>query len=173
MYMCLDNASRTGALANMTCKEFDNAIYEDGMYKVAFLDHKTLATSGLCMIVFTKDLIQAAQIYMNFFRNSMDGVNEKDRMTKSFLSWSGKRLSSSMVSAQLNSFWSKAVGHKQDRPRINATLVRESVVSKVHKQEPGLKRDLANLLCHSETTAGRTYFLQEKTKKVGSISTAV
>ena len=67
MYMCLDNASRTGALANMTCKEFDNAIYEGGMYKVAFLDHKTLATSGLCMIVFTKDLIQAAQIYMNFF----------------------------------------------------------------------------------------------------------
>ena len=30
IYMCLDNASRTGALANMTCKEFNNAIYEDG-----------------------------------------------------------------------------------------------------------------------------------------------
>ena len=173
MYMCLDNASRTGALANMTCKEFDNAIYEDGTYKVAILDHKTLATSGPCMIVFTKDLFQAAQIYLNFFRNSMDGVNEKDRTAKFFLSWSGKRLSSSMVSAQLNSFWGKAVGHKQDRPRINATLVRKSVVSKVHKQEPGLKRDLANLMCHSETTAGRTYFLQEKTKKVGSTSTAV
>ena len=28
-------------------------------------------------------------------------------------------------------------------------------------------------MCHSETAAGRTYFLQEKTKKVGSTSTAV
>ena len=28
-------------------------------------------------------------------------------------------------------------------------------------------------MCHTETTAGRTYFLQEKTKKVGSISTAM
>ena len=28
-------------------------------------------------------------------------------------------------------------------------------------------------MCHTETTAGRTYFLQEKTKKVGSTSTAV
>ena len=89
MYMCLDIASRTGALANMTCKEFDNAIYEDGTYKVAILDHKTLATSGPCMIVFTKDLFQAAQIYLNFFRNSMDGVNEKDRTANFFfkLEW--------------------------------------------------------------------------------------
>ena len=104
MYMCLGNASRTRALANMTCKEFDNAIYEDGMYKVAILDDKTLATSGPCMIVFTKDLFQAAQIYLNFFRNSLDGVNEIDRTANFFLSWSGKRLSSSMVSAQLNYF---------------------------------------------------------------------
>ena len=53
MYMCLGNASRTRALANMTCKEFNNAIYENGMYKVAILDDKMLATSGPCMIVFT------------------------------------------------------------------------------------------------------------------------
>ena len=78
-----------------------------------------------------------------------------------------------MVSAQLNSFLRKAVGHKQDQPRINATLVRKAVVSKVHKQEPGLKRDLANLMCHLETIVTRTKFLQEKTKKVGSTSTEV
>ena len=102
--MCLDNASRTGALANMTCKEFDNVIYEGGTYKVAILDHKTLVTSGLGMIVFTKDLFQAAQIYLNFSRKSMDGVNEKDRTAKFFSSWSGKRLSSSTAFAQLNSF---------------------------------------------------------------------
>lgn len=56
MYLCLDNASRTGALANMSCKEFHRAKYENGSYKVAVLNHKTLATSGPCVIVFTAAL---------------------------------------------------------------------------------------------------------------------
>ena len=56
MYLCLDNGSRTGALANMTCKEFFNAQCEDGSFKVAVLDLKTLATAGPCVIVFTFDL---------------------------------------------------------------------------------------------------------------------
>lgn len=75
-----------------------------------------------------------------------------------------------MVTAQLNSFWGKAIGHTKERPRISATLVRKSAVSKVHECEPDLKRDLANLMCHSEATAQKTYFLQEKTKKAGKTS---
>ena len=74
---------------------------------------------------------------------------------------------SSMVSTQLNSFWEKAVGHTKERPRISATLVRKSVVSKVRTQKPELGKDLANLNCHSEDTAKRSYFFQEKNKKVG------
>ena len=46
MYLCLENASRTGAVANMTCKEFFNAQFENGSFKVAVLDPKTLATAG-------------------------------------------------------------------------------------------------------------------------------
>ena len=74
-----------------------------------------------------------------------------------------------MVLAQLNSFWGKAVGHTKERPRISATLVRKSVSSKVRTQKPELGKDLADL-CHSEDTAKRSYFFQEKTKKRGSTS---
>ena len=81
-------------------------------------------------------------------------------------------MSSSMMSAQLNSFWGKAVGHTQERPRINPTLVRKSAVIKVHGQKPQLKRDLANLMSHSEDTARRSYFLQKKSKNAGSTSAA-
>ena len=78
-----------------------------------------------------------------------------------------------MISTQLNSFWGKAVGHTQERPRINPTLVRKSAVSKVHGQKPQLKGDLANLMSHSGDTARRFYFLQEKSKNAGSTSVAL
>ena len=151
--MCLDNASRTGA--NMTCKEFDNAIYEDGAYKFAILDHKTLATFRPVYDSFYIRFIQSSTNLPELFSKFNERCQWKRSNSKVFLSWIGKRCSSSMVSAQLNSFLGKAVGHKQDQPRINATLVRKAVVSKVHKQEPGLKWDLANLMCHLETTVTR------------------
>ena len=72
-----------------------------------------------------------------------------------------------MVSAQINSFWGKAVGHTKERPRISATLVTKLVVSKVLTQKPELGKDLADLMCHSEDTAKRSYFFQEKNKKSG------
>ena len=75
-----------------------------------------------------------------------------------------------MVSVQLNSFWGKAVGHTKERPRISATLVRKSFVSKVRSQKLELGKDLAGLMCHSEDTAKRSYFFQEKNKKAGSTS---
>ena len=116
----------------MTCKEFFNAQCEDGSFKVAVLDLKTLATAGPCVIVFTFDLYQEAQIVLNHFRNSLDDIDHEKEKSKFFVSWNGKRMSSCMVSSQLNSFWGKAVGHTQEIPRINATLVRKSAVSKVH-----------------------------------------
>ena len=72
-----------------------------------------------------------------------------------------------MVSAQLNSFWGKGVSHTKERPRINATLVRKSVVSKVRTQKPKLRKDLAYLMCHSQDTAKRSYFFREKNKEAG------
>ena len=67
-----------------------------------------------------------------------------------------------MVSAELNSFWGKTVGYTKERQRISATLVRKSVVCKVHTQKPELGKDLADLMCHSEDTVKRSYFFQEK-----------
>ena len=136
----------------MTCKEFFNAECEDGSFKVADLDHKTLATAGSCVIVFTLDLYQETQIFLNHFQNSLDGIDNEKEKSKFFVCQSVKCMSSSMVSAQLNSSWRKAVDHTQERPQINATLVRKLAVSKVHSQKSQLKGDLANLMCHSEDT---------------------
>ena len=76
----------------------------------------------------------------------------------------------SIVSVQLNSVLQKAVGHTQERPRINAALVRISMVSKVHGQIPPLKGDLVNVMYYSNDIARRSYFLQKKSKNAGMLN---
>ena len=74
------------------------------------------------------------------------------------------------VTGQINSFWGKAVGHTEDRPRISATMIRKTAVTKTHEVRLEIKKDLTNLMCHSEVTARKTYFLQEKAKNVSETS---
>ena len=64
----------------------------------------------------------------------------------------------------------KAVGHTKERPRISEALVRKSVVSKVRTVKSKLGKDLADLMCHPEDTAKRSYFFQEKNGKASSTS---
>ena len=78
-----------------------------------------------------------------------------------------------MVTAQISSFWGKAVGHSAERPRISGALVRKSSVSKVYKHHRHLSKNLAGLMCHSEETAKRVYALEDKTRKAGETSAAL
>ena len=111
--------------------------------------------------------------YIQNIRNRLDGIDDTIKEPPVFVSWSGNKMSSSMVSAQKNSFWAKAVGHMDNRLRDNPNLVRKSAVSKVHEKKKGMKKDLANLMCHSELTATRIYFLENKTKMAGETSAAL
>ena len=51
--------------------------------------------------------------------------------------------------------------------------MRKSVVSKVRTHKLELGKDLAGLMCHSEDTAKRSHFFQEKNKKAGSTSATI
>jgi len=168
MYLCIDNASRTGAIANMTVKEFSKASRENNVYRVHVFDHKTVATSGPAVLVFTSSLYNEANLFLSRFRNKLLGL---ENAASFFISWNGKKLASFMVTTQLNSFWGKAVGHTEDRPRFNATMVRKYAVTKVHNQKPEMKKNLALLMCHSDQTAVKSYYLQEKTKNACKTST--
>lgn len=172
LYLCFDNASRTGALANMTLREFNSSSFIDGSYRINVFDHKTVTTSGPACIVVTYDLYLDMCTYVQKIRNKLDGI-DAGKNSNVFVSWSGSKMSSSMVTAQINSFWGKAVGHTENRPHVSANLVRKSAVSKVHSTRKDMKEDLANLMCHSVTTAGRIYYLQNKPKKAGETSAAL
>ena len=169
MQMCIDNASRTGALANMTLGEFGNAKYTGESYVISVFNHKTVGARGPSDIVLTPSLYKEANIYSLNFRNKLESVGLNKENTF-FISYSGKKMSSSMVTAQLNSYWSKAVGHTDVRPRFHATLVRKSAVTKTHNVRPDLENDLANLMCHSRKMQKQTYLLEDKRKNAVATS---
>jgi len=95
MYLCLDNASRTGALANMTLDEFQRSKCLSGSYRINVLLHKTLATSGPACIVASVQLMAELNSYV-FVRNSLHGVT-CEPTDNVFISWSGSEMSSPMV----------------------------------------------------------------------------
>ena len=169
MQMCIDNASRTGALVNITLGEFGNAKYTGESYVVSVFNHKTVGARGPADIVLTPSLYKEANIYGLNFRNELEGVG-LEKENPFFISYSGKKMSSSMVTAQLNSYWSKAVGHTETRPIFHATLVRKSAMTKTHNVRPNLENDLANLMCHSSKMQKQTYLLEDKRKNAVATS---
>ena len=84
-----------------------------------------------------------------------------------FVSLAGWAMSSSLIGDQFASFFQRATVCnlvEQQSRKITATLVRKSFVSKVHTETPEIKKDLTNLMCHSEETASRSYFCKKKQK---------
>ena len=156
--MCIDNASHTSALANMTLGEFGNAKYTGESYVVSVINHKIVGVSGPAE---TSKYLQ--------FKFSLEGVGVEEENTF-FISYSRKKMPWSMVTVQLNFYWSKADGHTDPRPRFHANLGRKSAVTKRHNVRPNLENDLANLLEDKHknavaTSQQLTYVLKDREKE--------
>ena len=125
------------------------------------LNHKTLETHGPASLVISANLYTWLAIFTRKMRYSLQGVSSTAE-DKVFVSWTGKAMTASMVSAQINSFWSKALGKGAER--MSATLIRKTAVSAVHERQGSMKKNLANLMTHSEKTADKYYNIQQKGK---------
>ena len=87
----------------------------------------TLATNSwyLCHCIFN-GLVPEVQSFHSHFQNSLIGIDhEKEEFKFCLFFWGGKPMSFYMVSAQLNSFWGKVIGHMQEIPHMNALLAKK------------------------------------------------
>ena len=117
-------------------------------------------------LTFTNIEYDECTIYISRIRNRLPGIHESCFLPV-FVSWYGKKMSSSLLGDQFASFFQRTT--KQNliawrNGNITATLVRKTFVSKVHSEKPELRWD------HSEENAIREYFLQEKMKNVANTS---
>ena len=159
--LCINNGSRSGALANMTLQEFNQASQEEGCYVVRVKNHKTYTTHGPVNLVLNPTLYKYVEIFITKMRNNIPDVDLGNKTTV-FLSWRGCKMDSSHVGGQIGSFWSKEFGKAASTG--GATSFRKAAVSAVHQKNKQIRGDLASLMVHNVTTADKFYLLEEKGK---------
>nr|XP_047134363.1 uncharacterized protein LOC124812189 [Hydra vulgaris] len=160
-----DNASRPGAICNMTLNEFSVAFENTDGFVVSVKKHKT-SYKGPAHIALSKTLYLHVQKYITFLRNTLDGVSTSQD-SYVFVSWHGGAISSSMLTTQFSNFWKKATGKIT---KMTPTIVRKFITTTVHENHSELKQNTANLLCHSLKTAEQAYALFDNRKKAGETS---
>ena len=94
--LCINNGSRSDALANMTLGEFRKAREENGCLVVNVKKHKTFTTHGPAPVVLSSSLHQWMEIFISKFRNVL-GDGNSDDAEHVFLTWRGQPMSSSQL----------------------------------------------------------------------------
>ena len=163
--LIIDNASRPGAISNLTLKEFDNAHERENGMVIEVFRHKTDCQGPAALFVSTI-LFKRMEQYLRW-RNTLPDIGKNDSDTF-FVSWTGGRMSSNMVGTQFTEFFSKCTGL-----RINATIMRKFVTTTIHKHHPSLKEKTAELLCHNVRTASKSYALIQRRDDTAETSAAI
>ena len=167
--LIFDNASRPGAISNMTLEEFERAIFRENRYVISVKNHKT-GYKGPAHIVCTAALFRELAVFKRNFRDKLEGITTRPKDTM-FVSWTGGAMDSSLVTTQMGSFWKRALNKVSSK--INPTLVRKYTTTTVHENLPDKKQKTANLLCHSLRVAEKNYALYDKQKSAVSASHTV
>ena len=168
--ICINNACRAGPLSSMTLGDLRKAKVEDGQVVVTVFKHKTLKAHGPATVVLNPTIHKWLMVFVSHMRHRLYGVSAHDHDAL-FVSWTAKSMSSSMISAQLNSCWQKAVG--KDADRVSATAFRKAAVSVVHEQHGHLKNSLAALMDHNPKTAEKYYSIKQKSKNAARTAQAL
>lgn len=104
--IALENANRSGVLANRTVKEFKEAREVDGQYVVSVAERKTAATYGSAKVVLSPTLHHYISVYCKYIRQQVvSGQNSSDEL---FLRWLGAGLTSGQITKSVQRAWSKA-----------------------------------------------------------------
>ena len=115
--ICINNACRSGPLSSMTLGEFRKAKDEGNQLVVDVLKHKTMKYHGPATVVLSSSIHKWLLAFVSFMRHRLTGVTRENE-DRVFISWSAKDMTSSMITAQINSFWQRSTG-KADR--VSAT----------------------------------------------------
>jgi len=152
------NANRSGVLANMTVKEFQEARKVDGQYVVSVAEHKTSVTYGAAKIVLSPTLHHYVTVYCKDIRPQV--LSSQNSANELFLSWCGAGMNSGQITKSVQRVWSKAgLGEG-----ITLNIVRKTAVSLVHQAQPKMTASLADLMGHRQSTAQKCYRLIEREK---------
>jgi len=157
LQIILSNANRSGVLANLTLEQFNGAQFVDGSYVLSVSQHKTAFMYGPAKIVLTPMLYSWMSLFVKYVRSQITKRATGNAMYL-FLSWTGEPFESGGITRAIQSAWKKAgLGTE-----ISCTTMRKSAVSSIHQMYPQEKSNLADLMCHTVQTAGKSYRLVQR-----------
>ena len=170
--LLFDNATRPGALSNMTLEEFRDAEHQKDGVVVSVKKHKT-DYKGPAFVSFGHSLYRYTNDYVENVRNKLPGIGTKNKDAV-FVSFSGLSMTSNMITMQMNSMWKrifgKTGGNEQDLARITPTIIRKFTETSVLSDHKEFSQDAANHLCHSQETAKKCYYIVDKKRKAAETS---
>ncbi|XP_065640119.1 uncharacterized protein LOC136072738 isoform X2 [Hydra vulgaris] len=165
--MVCDNISRSGAIANLTLEEYLKGTFTPtGLYVVLVRKHKTFKKYGPCQIVINSELKFLCDCFYKIKRNGVPGHKSENM----FVTWSGCSLESGGVSTQLSSYFSKCLPDSVSLGNVSATLIRKSLLTFFYDNYPDMKKDLATLMKHKQSTGEKWYYLNQTKKEVSGTS---
>ena len=169
--LLLNNASRPGALANMTLGEFYKDDEQADGFVVSVKEHKT-KYKGPANVAFTKNLYNQTKNYVRFMRNATDQLKSTTE-GHVFVTWKGMKMASSLVSTQFDQFWKRSVCDILYSGRVNPTLFRKQLTTTVHENHKEKAQVTANHLSHSLATAEKNYNVVNKQKCAAAVSKSI
>ena len=123
-HLCMQNATRTGAICNMKIHEAKKSKRIGNTMSIVVLDHKTLTEgAGPATLNLDPQVYKQLEIFIESVRPTVQSPSDH-QMFVFVTGDEGKKLNTSQVSEQFNSFWKRAVGATERRPRMNATIFR-------------------------------------------------
>jgi integrase len=157
----INNAPRSGVIANMTIKEFKQAIFEDDQHSVSVVDHKTGDCYGPADVFFHVTLYNYVRIYIDNIRNMLNNATLNDN-ARVFINWGGESMAenSGQVTAAFKAIWNKA-GFAGP---VSSTLMRKTAATIFNDNHQESTEDLADLMGHRIETQRKYYRLKQKRK---------
>ena len=109
-HLCMQNASRTGAICNMKIHEAKKSKRIGNTMSVLVLDHKTLTEgAGPATLNLDPQVYKQLEIFIASVRPTVQSPSNH-QMFVFVTGDEGKKLNTSQVSEQFSSFWKRAVG---------------------------------------------------------------
>ena len=107
--VCINNGSRSGALANLTLGEFNKAEKDGSDFIVKVKRHKTFTSHGPAHLILASSIYKWLQIFITRFRNRLGDNMSTDDNEPVFLTWNHQPMHSSHVGKQIGSCWGKVI----------------------------------------------------------------
>ena len=153
----LGNAHRSGVCANMLMDEFKKRELKDGFWMIYVRHHKNFYCSGHAVVTLNQNEMERLETYVFQARKQTKPV-----VPNVFVSWTGNKMSSGAISTQLCSIWRKIGILKMSDKNMCCNILRKSASTGSREAKDPRTAELADLMAHSENTAGKHYYIRKK-----------